>query len=157
VLSEARRSLTTYVRGGTSFCDVRDVARGHAAALERGLPGEAYILGGQNLEMEEFLGAVARAAGVRPPRPVPYAVAWAAAAAAELAGLLGKRARISRQLIRASGMYSFVTSARATAELGYAVRPFAESLADTLRYFIAQGRLEPRTPELAALAGAPAP
>jgi dihydroflavonol-4-reductase len=156
VLSVARRSLTTYVRGGTSFCDVRDVARGHAAALERGVPGEAYILGGHNLEMDEFMRAVARAAGVPPPRRVPYAVAWAAAAGAELAGLLGKRGRISRQLIRASGLYSFVNSARAMAELGYAIRPFAETLADTLRYFIAQGRLEPRTPELAALAAAPA-
>lgn len=41
-LAIARRQLPVYVAGGASFCDVRDVAAAHVAALERGRAGEAY-------------------------------------------------------------------------------------------------------------------
>ncbi len=154
VLAVARGRLRVYVRGGASFCDVRDVARGHAEALLRGTPGEAYVLGGHNLETGEFLRRVAEAAGVPTPRPIPYAAAIAAAAMAEgWARLRGGKASMSRQLVRASGLYSFVSSAKAMAQLGYTIRPFEETLRDTLRWFLAQGRLRPSTPRLQALAG----
>jgi dihydroflavonol-4-reductase len=85
---------------------------------------------------------------------VPYPVALGAAALAELAGRLrGRQSKLSRQLVRASRLYGFVSSEKARRELGYAIRPFEESLADTLRWFIAAGRLRPETPELRALAG----
>jgi dihydroflavonol-4-reductase len=153
-LALARRRLPVVVRGGSSFCDVRDVARGHAEALERGRPGEVYILGGNNLEILDMVRRVALAAGVPPPRQVPYRVALGAASLVELwSRLRGRRARLSRQLIRASHLYTFVSSEKARRELGYAVRPFEESLADTLRWFMSAGRLAAATPELRALAG----
>jgi len=153
-LALARRRLPLVVRGGTSFCDVRDVARGHVEALERGRPGEVYILGGHNLEILDMIRAVARLTGVPPPREVTYRIALAAAALVELAGRVrGRPARLSRQLVRASRLYTFVSSEKARRELGYAVRPFEESLADTLRWFMAVGRLRAATPELRALAG----
>jgi dihydroflavonol-4-reductase len=65
---------------GLNLVDVRDVARGHALALERGESGERYILGGVNLPLREVFAAIADLA--RRPRPrirVPYAVAEAAA------------------------------------------------------------------------------
>jgi dihydroflavonol-4-reductase len=150
----ARRRLPVVVRGGASFCDVRDVAHGHAEALERGRPGEVYILGGHNLDMLEMVQRVARATGVPPPREVPYRVALVATALVEIASRLrGRQAKLSRQLIRASRLYTFVTSEKARRELGYTIRPFEESLADTFRWFMKAGRLEPTTPELRALAG----
>ena len=44
---------------GLNVVDVRDVARGHALALEHGAPGERYILGGANLPLEELFAAIA--------------------------------------------------------------------------------------------------
>ncbi len=153
-LALARRQLPAVVRGGTSFCDVRDVARGHAEALERGRPGEIYILGGNNLDMVEMARRVAGATGVPAPRQVPYRVALAAAALVELASRLrGRRPTLSRQLVRAGRLYTFVSSEKAKRELGYSIRPFQESLGDTLRWFMKVGRLQPSTPELRALAG----
>jgi dihydroflavonol-4-reductase len=153
VLALARRQLPLYVRGGSSFCDVRDVASGHAEALARGRPGQAYILGGHNLVTDELIRRVSGATGVPPPRRVPRMLALATAAAAEaVARLRGAEARLSPQLVRASSLYTFVSSAKAMAELSYCIRPFEESLADTLRWFIAQGRLRPTTPQLRALA-----
>lgn len=64
---------------GLNLVDVRDVARGHALALERGEAGERYLLGGANLPLEEIFAAIADLAGRPRPRiPVPYAVARAA-------------------------------------------------------------------------------
>jgi dihydroflavonol-4-reductase len=153
VLAIARRRIRAYVEGGTSFCDVRDVARGHADALERGRHGEVYSLGGHNLALTDFMRRVAAAAGVPPPRRVPYAAALALAAAAGLAARArGVPSRLAVEMVRSSALYTWVTSAKAERELGYAVRPFDEMVRDTLRSFIARGRLDPRTPELRAIA-----
>ena len=46
---------------------VDDVAEGHWLALHKGVPGEKYILGGENLTLFEVLTQIATAAGVRPP------------------------------------------------------------------------------------------
>ncbi|MCS6914251.1 MAG: NAD-dependent epimerase/dehydratase family protein [Myxococcales bacterium] len=154
ILALARRELPVYVPGGASFCDVRDVARAHAVALERGTPGEVYIVGGHNLKIGELVQAVSRRAGVQPPRQVSYAVALAVATAVEVGGrLLGRPVKLSRQLVRSSHLYTWVSSARAARELGYTVRPLEESIDETLRFFLKRGRLRPTTPELYRLMG----
>ncbi len=153
VVSIARRRLPGWVEGGTSFCDVRDVARGHAEALERGRAGEVYVLGGHNLRISEMVARVADAAGVSPPRRIPYPVAYATAALQEAAAKV-RRARptTTRELVRAAHLFTFVSSAKAERELGYAIRPFDEMVLDTLRFAIASGRLKPTSPRLRAMA-----
>jgi dihydroflavonol-4-reductase len=152
IMSLARRKLPVYVQGGASFCDVRDVASGHVTALERGRVGEAYILGGHNLTMDEMVGRVCRMAGVPTPQRVPYALARLAVRGMALLGELGGPApAIDTALLEASALYTFVTSAKAQRELGYTIRPFDESARDTLRWFVRRGKLLPTTPELEAL------
>lgn len=153
LLALARRQFPVYVPGGAGAADVRDIARGHVDALERGRVGEAYILGGENLEMAELTRRVAKAAGVKAPIPVPYGVAITVATIGEkLAGLFGKDPPMPVDLVKSSALYTFTSSAKAEKELGYQVRPFADSLRDTLRFFMEQGRLKPSTPELQAIA-----
>jgi dihydroflavonol-4-reductase len=153
VIAFARRRIPAIVEGGASFCDVRDVARGHAEALERGRPGEVYVLGGHNRRISDLAARIAALSGVPAPRKVPYAAAWAFAAAQEAAArLAGRRPGTTRDLVRAAALYTYVTSEKAERELGYAMRPFDEMIADTLRDAIARGRLRAETPELLALA-----
>lgn len=153
VVALARRRIPGWVAGGASFCDVRDVARGHAEALERGRPGEVYILGGHNLEMAEFMARTCAAAGVpRPPR-IPYPVALGAAALQEaFAKLAGRRPATNRDLVRSAALYTWVSSAKAERELGYAIRPFEEMVVDTLRFALESGRLKAETEALRAIA-----
>lgn len=67
---------------GLNVVDVRDVARGHALALERGERGERYLLGGVNLPLEQLFCAIADLAGrLRPSIRVPYPIAVLAAQA----------------------------------------------------------------------------
>ncbi|MFC1706514.1 NAD-dependent epimerase/dehydratase family protein [Planctomycetota bacterium] len=152
-LAVARRRMSAYVEGGISVVDVRDVAHGHVAALERGTPGEHYLLGGENLTMTTFMARIAALAGVPLPRRVPFSLAWPVAAMADLrARFTGRRQPLSLDLLRASSLYTFVSSAKAERELGYRYRSAETSLRDTLRYFLARGRLKATTPELRRLA-----
>ena len=49
--------------GGFNVVDVKDVARGHLLAAKKGKTGEKYILGNQNVTLEEFMRLVYNAAG----------------------------------------------------------------------------------------------
>jgi dihydroflavonol-4-reductase len=155
VLMFARGKIPAYVRGGGSYCDVRDVARAHAEALERGRCGETYFLGGYNLEMGELARLVSRLSGVPIPRRIPYPLMLAVAALRELAARArGRRSPISRQLVRGGRRYTFLDSGKARRELGYANRPLEATVMDTLRWFLGHGDLEATTPELQALRSA---
>ena len=153
VVGLARHRVPAFVDGGASFCDVRDVAKGHVEALLRGRPGEVYLLGGHNLEMREMIPRTCALAGVKPPPQMPSSVAFAAAAVQEaVAKLTGGRSATTRDLVRAASLHTFVSSAKAVRELGYQIRPFDDMVKDTLRFALATGRLRPATPELRALA-----
>lgn len=156
VVAIAKGRIPGWVEGGASFCDVRDVARGHVEALARGRPGEVYILGGHNLRMSEFMARACAAAGVpRPPR-VRFVAALGAAALQEAwAKLAGRRPATTRDLVRSAALYTWVSSAKAERELGYAIRPLDEMLVDTLRFALASGRLKAETGALRAIASSP--
>jgi dihydroflavonol-4-reductase len=105
---------------GLNLVDVRDVARGHALALEHGAPGERYILGGANLPLEEIFAAIADLAERRRPRiRVPYAVA-------ELASRFGLANPDEVKLAR---LPMYFTSDKARDTLGYTPGPVEPALA----------------------------
>jgi dihydroflavonol-4-reductase len=113
-----------YPRIGLNVVDVRDVARGHVLALERGRPGERYLLGGVDLTMRELFGAVARLAGRPRPRiAVPYAAIEAGAA-------LGLVNRDEAILARTPAYFSW---SKAAGELGYRPGPVEPALARAIR------------------------
>jgi dihydroflavonol-4-reductase len=71
-----------FVETGINLVDVRDVARGHLLAWERGRRGERYLLGGVDLTLADVFAVVAELAGRRRPRlRVPYTGARALARA----------------------------------------------------------------------------
>jgi dihydroflavonol-4-reductase len=105
---------------GLNLVDVRDVARGHALALERGEPGDRYLLGGVNLPLEEVFAAVAALAGrARPRLRVPYAVAVAA----------GRAGIVNPDEVRLARLPMYFSSEKAVTRLGYAPGPVEPALA----------------------------
>jgi len=105
---------------GLNLVDVRDVARGHVLALERGRPGERYLLGGVDLTLAETFAAIARLAGRRAPLAVlPYAAARVLAAA-----------RLAKpQEVALARLPAWFSSAKAERELGYRPGPVEPALA----------------------------
>lgn len=109
---------------GLNLVDVRDVALGHALALERGRAGERYLLGGADLSLEEVFAAIAALAGrPRPRLRVPYAAARAAAA-------LGL---VNRNEVQLARLPMFFSSAKAERELGYRPGPVEPALARAVK------------------------
>jgi dihydroflavonol-4-reductase len=105
---------------GLNVVDVRDVALGHALALEHGRAGERYILGGVDLTLEELFGAIARLAG----RPAPrLRVPQAAVRAGAVLRL------VNRNEARLARLPAYFSSAKAEGELGYRPGPVEPALA----------------------------
>lgn len=116
---------TGHIRGyvattGLNVVDVRDVARGHALALERGDPGERYLLGGADLALEDLFAAIAGLA--ERPRPrlrVPYAVALAAS----------KAGIVNPDEVKLARLPMYFSWEKARSRLGYAPGPVEPALA----------------------------
>lgn len=105
---------------GLNVVDVRDVARGHVLALEYGLPGERYLLGGLDLPLEDLFAAIADLAGRRRPAiRVPYPVAEAAA----------KAGLVNADEVKLARIPMYFSSEKARGTLGYAPGPVEPALA----------------------------
>jgi dihydroflavonol-4-reductase len=105
---------------GLNLVDVRDVARGHVLALERGQPGERYLLGGVDLPLDELFATIADLAGrPRPRLRVPYAVALAA----------GRAGIVNADEVRLARLPMYFSSKKAEDLLGYAPGPVEPALA----------------------------
>ncbi len=143
VLDAANGRIPAYVDTGLNIVHVDDVAEGHLAACERGRPGECYILGGENLSLQEILATIAVLVGRRPPTiRLPYAVVLPIACAADaLAALTGHPGRITLEGVRMSRKRMHFSSDKAARELGYRWRPPIEAFRDAVAWFEAQGAL----------------
>jgi dihydroflavonol-4-reductase len=118
------------LRGGASVVHVDDVTAGIVAALERGRPGERYILGGENLSVEEIVRTALREAGAR--KPVVVVPAAVLRAVVRLCRILRLPPPVPPDLVGYACRYWFVDSSKARRELGYRARPARETLASVV-------------------------
>ncbi|MDD1713511.1 MAG: NAD-dependent epimerase/dehydratase family protein [Methanoregulaceae archaeon] len=63
----AARKIGVVVEGGLNAVHLSDVVEGHLSALARGIAGERYILGGENLTILSFIQLIARVTSVPAP------------------------------------------------------------------------------------------
>ena len=139
--------MPAFVDTAMNVTHVDDLALGHVAALERGVRGRSYILGGDNISMREILGILAEHAGLRAPRArVPHGVALAAAAASTVieGRLLRKEPRVPLEAARMSGTKMIFSDARARAEIGHTSRPARDAIEESARWFADNGYVAPR-------------
>ncbi|MEF9973962.1 MAG: NAD-dependent epimerase/dehydratase family protein [Clostridia bacterium] len=131
--------LTAYPAGRYSFVDVRDVARGTQLAIERGLSGECYILGGHVVTVEQMLRVVSETS--QKPMLKTCLPHWFVLGTSYLAELYYK----IRKLKPLYTHYSIVTlfcncnfsSKKAEEKLGLTFRPYEESLRDMTQWILA--------------------
>jgi dihydroflavonol-4-reductase len=121
----ARGRIRGYVgTTGLNLVDVRDVARGHLLAYERGVRGERYLLGGVDLPLSDLFAVIADLAGrPRPEVRVPYGVA-------ALAARLGMA---NRDEVRLARLPMYFSSDKAQNKLGYRPGPVTPALARAVR------------------------
>jgi dihydroflavonol-4-reductase len=137
-----KKKFPAYVDTGLNLVDVKECARGHVAALERGRSGERYILGGENLTLKQILDKLAVITGLPSPKvKLPYAVALASGLVdTVVTGLLLRREpRVTLDAVRMGRKKMFVSSAKAGRELGWKTVPVEGALRRAVEWFQANG------------------
>lgn len=133
--------------GGLNVVDVDDVAAGHIAAMDRGQPGQRYILGGDNVTYEQMFCLLAgltslSGPGFSAPRFAAMIGGWLMQTAARVRG---EDAPLSYKLARDYvGKYQWVTSQKAEKYLGYRYRSAREVLLRSVQWYIDNGYLTDR-------------
>ena len=138
VLDFMRGRMPAYVQVGMNLVAVEDVAAGHVLALERGRPGERYILGHRNLWLGEVLRMLADITGRRAPRlRLPYwlVLALAYADAAVEGGVLRRPPYIPLEGVKEMRRPRFMDCSKAVRELGLHQSPIEGALEKAVRWF----------------------
>ena len=130
-----------YLHTGLNLVHVRDVARGHVLAAQKGRVGEKYILGNRNLTLREIFTMLEQISGVPAPRwRVPYPVALLAACGSELyARAAHQEPQISLSAVRMAGKMMFFDPAKAIRELELPQTPVEEALRDAVEWYWIHG------------------
>jgi dihydroflavonol-4-reductase len=142
VVDFLNKKFPAYVDTGLNLVDVDEVARMHVVALEKGTPGERYILGGENLTLKQILDRMSSITGLpSPTMKVPHAVAMAFAFFEEnfTGRLRGKEPRATVEAVRMGQKIMFASSARAEHDLGFKVIPVYHALRTAIDWFISHG------------------
>jgi dihydroflavonol-4-reductase len=128
---------------GLNVVHVRDVARGHILAAQKGRVGERYILGHRNLSLLEIFRMLSALTGVPAPRfRVPYAVAWMGAAAMEgFARVTRRPPAVPLTAVRMARKRMYFSSDKAVRELGLPQTPAETAIQDAVTWFTERGYL----------------
>ncbi len=125
---------------GMCLTHVEDIAAGILLALDKGTPGEAYVLSGPVTTVRGAIDAVAAETGKKAPkRAMPVGLMKAMTPFGPLVGkIMGQPPNLRELISSADGVTFWASHDKATRELGYQPR----GLEDGLRaYLEAEGRL----------------
>lgn len=139
----AKNKLPGGVDKGYDFADVRDVAAGVVSACEIGKRGEGYILGNRYVPVAEIFRLVHQKTGARLIKHMfPM---WTAQMLLPFFGMYYK-AKKRPPLFTRYSLYTLMSNSdysieKAKRELGYTVRPFEQTIGDTLVWLKEEGKI----------------
>jgi dihydroflavonol-4-reductase len=141
ILDFLRDKLPAFVDTGLNLVDARDTAMGHLLAAEHGRTGERYILGSENLTLQQILERLALIANKpAPATKVPYALAYAAGVITTAwANITGREPMAPLEGVRMARKKMFVTHAKAARDLGFSPAPAEAALRRAVDWFRANG------------------
>jgi dihydroflavonol-4-reductase len=133
--------------GGLNVVAVEDVAGAHVQALRRGRPRERYLVGGDNLQIDQLWELLARICGRKAPTMrIPYRLALTLGWADEVrcrfppGGTGGPRAPlVPLEGVRMARHAMFVSDAKARAELGHEATPVQTALERAVKWYVDHG------------------
>lgn len=136
--------LKACVKGKYDFVDVRDVADGVIAAIEKGEKGECYVLSNKQVYIRDILDIVAEVMGKKKIKTmVPIWLAKLGAPICEAYYNLKKKT----PLFTSYSLYTITSNSnfshkKADEKLGYSNRDFYDTIKDTVEFLIEQGRIQ---------------
>ncbi len=138
VVDFLKGKFPAYVETGLNLVDVRECARGHILAMQKGKTGERYILGGENLTLKQILDKLSQISGLPSPTvKLPYFVAYLAGAVDETVSgrLLGREPRATVETVRMGKKKMWASSEKAERDLGWKTIPAEDALRRAVEWF----------------------
>jgi len=142
VVDFLKRKFPAYVDTGLNLVDVTECAKGHLSALEKGVSGERYILGGENLTLKQILDKLGAITGLPSPRiKVPYAAALVTGVIDQVVTgyIRGHQPRATIDAVRMGRKKMFVSSGKAERDLGWKQVPVEGALRRAVDWFRVNG------------------
>ncbi len=138
VLDFLLRRIPAYLDTGMNLVDVEDVAIGHILAMERGQPGQRYLLGNRNVSLKEAFAMLQEITGLPAPRlRAPYWLVIGAGYLDQLVegGMLRREPRIPLEGIKVSRTPMYVSCRKAVSELGLPQSSVVSALEKAVKWF----------------------
>lgn len=119
-----------------SYCYIDDVVDGHIGAMEKGRPGERYIMGGVNATFNELLGTISRVSGVHNKQyHIPFVLLKVVTRFMLMrAELTGKPPMITPDWVAKYAFDWALDSSKAAREIGYRIRPLEDGIRSTIEW-----------------------
>lgn len=137
ILRFLRRQMPAYLNTGLNLIDVRDVAQGHVLALQKGITGERYILGNENLTLKQILEHLSQITGL--PAPQQQVPAWLPLTAAwvdeRVLAPLGKTPTLPLDGVKMATQLMYYDAAKAVQTLGLPQNSIVQALSDAVTWF----------------------
>ena len=146
ILDFLNGKMPGYVETGLNFVAVEECAAGHILVAEKGIAGERYLLGGENLTLKAMLDKLAELTGLPAPTlKIPHGVALGVAyAETAFSRLIGREPQIPVEGVKIAQHMMFVDASRAVRELGFQAGPVSAALERAVRWYEANGYIAPR-------------
>lgn len=156
ILDFLNGKMPGYVETGLNFVGVEECAAGHILVAEKGVAGERYLLGAENLTLKGVLEILAQITGLPAPSlKIPHGLALGVAyAETAFSRLVGREPQIPVEGVKIARHVMFVDCSRARRELGFAAGPVAAAFERAVRWYQANGYIAPRRAKKMACAKA---
>ncbi len=136
ILQFLARDIALLPAGGLSVVDARDVAALMPVAMDRGKPGERYLVGAVNWTFAEFFGRLERLTKIAAPRMKISGDLPSLAARAQAAVFrgLGRKVPVDPESVEMAQCFWYLDAGKAARDLGFEPRDPADTLRETVAY-----------------------
>ena len=144
LLGALKGQMTNYWDGGVAAVDVRDVAKGHVLAMQKGRIGQSYILANTegNMTQKNFLSLIGKTAGIEKiaSKEVSVSTMLRVAKIAEfISKITGKAPLTTYKNTMYATQHAYVDPSKAIEELGLPQTPLEVAVADAITWFRENG------------------
>ena len=141
--STLRDNIISFLKGrlpalpdqaGNCWAHVEDIVQGHILAMEKGRPGESYIISGERYTFTEAFALASQITGKPAPKTVPHQMFSLLSVLVKPFDRLLPPSYTSEGLRVIAGVTYMGDNSKAKHELGYNPRPFRDGWGETLRH-----------------------
>lgn len=144
VLQIIKGEIPIGMQGSFNLCDVRDLAAGTIAAVDKGRSGECYILANEPVTLKEMCEMLRKECKAKKilfylPLGLAHKIALSMEKKAEKTGKKPMMTTFSVYNLSRNNVFDY---SKAKKELGYTTRPYQETIHDEVQWMIQEGLIE---------------